>query len=42
MRQLRRLANALRAGFVAATPDTGWFNEATLVGISVAVPRSLR
>jgi hypothetical protein len=53
MSRLRRLASALRAGFLRASspavpadarPDIAltWLNEATLVGISVPAPRSIR
>lgn len=48
MSRLRHLASALRAGWLRANAsvhtDTGltWLNEATLVGISVPAPRSIR
>lgn len=53
MSRLRRLASALRTGFVRAStpavpadvqPDLAltWLNEATLMGISVPAPRRTR
>ena len=53
MSRLRHLASALRAGFLrASTPAVPadarddfaltWLNEATLVGISMPAPRSVR
>jgi hypothetical protein len=53
MNRLRHLASALRAGLLRAStpavpadaqPDIAltWLNEATLMGISVPAPRSIR